>query len=107
MKNLDGKVIVIAGCSGGIGSAVYKKLLFLKAKVIGISRTENIHLKNFAEQNNLEYNWIKTDLTTAAGWQDSLNNIKDNCGRIDILINCVGMLVPVRLKVFQMIKSKE
>ena len=75
MKKLDGKIIVIAGGSGGIGSAVYKKLLTLNSTVIGISRSENIHLKNFAKQNNLEYNWIMCDITSASGWKDSLNKI--------------------------------
>ncbi len=94
MKNLDEKVIVIAGGSGGIGSTVYKKLLLLNAKVIGISRTENIHLKNFARCNHYDYDWITSDLTLSASWEDALNEIKNKYGKIDVLINSVGTLIP-------------
>jgi short-subunit dehydrogenase len=94
MKNLDEKVIVIAGGSGGIGSTVYKKLLLLNAKVIGISRTENIHMKNFARCNHYDYDWITSDLTLSANWEDALNEIKNKYGKIDVLINSVGTLIP-------------
>ncbi len=97
-KLLDDKVIVIAGCSGGIGSAVFRKLLLLNAQVIGISRTENIHLKNFAKQNNVEYNWIKSDLSSASGWESAIQYIKDRFGKVDALINCVGILAPGKIE---------
>jgi short-subunit dehydrogenase len=98
MKSLHDRVIMVAGGSGGIGSSVYKKLLSFNANVIGISRTENLHLKKFTEENELEYNWIISDLSSESGWQDSVNKIKDKFGKIDVLINCVGMLIPGKVE---------
>ena len=98
MKSMHNKVIVIAGGSGGVGSSVCKKLLSLNAKVIGISRTEKVRLKSFAENNNKEYNWILSDLTSKSGWKDSLNQIKNKFGKIDVLINCVGILIPGKVE---------
>ncbi len=98
MKNLKDKVIVIAGASGGIGSALYTSLLKYNSNVIGISRTVSIHLKNFAEQNNLKFNWITSDLTSGASWEDALHIIKERFGKIDVLINCVGILIPGKIE---------
>ena len=94
MKTLAGKVVLIAGGSGGIGSEVYKKLLLLDVKVIGIGRTENINLKKFSEKYSKEYNWIISDLSLVSGWEDSLSKIKEKSGKIDVLVNCVGFLIP-------------
>lgn len=98
MKSLSGKVVVIAGGSGGIGSEIYKKLLLLDAKVTGISRTENIHLKKFSENNNKKYNWIICDLSSISGWEDSLTEIKEKFGKIDVLVNCAGVLIPGKVE---------
>jgi short-subunit dehydrogenase len=98
MKNLSGKVIVIAGGSGGIGSALYKKLLLYDANVTGISRTENIQLKDFAECNNKKYEWITSNLTSKSAWEESLNKIADRFGKIDVLINCSGLLIPGKVE---------
>ena len=98
MKTLAGKVVLIAGGSGGIGSEVYKKLLLLDAKVIGIGRTENIHLKKFSENNNKEYSWINSDLSLVSGWENSLSKIKEKFGKIDVLVNCVGVLIPGKVE---------
>ena len=98
MKNLSGKVVVIAGGSGCIGSEVYKKLLLLDAKVTGISRTENMYLKKFSENNNKEYNWIISDLSSMSGWESTLTKIKDKFGKIDVLVNCVGVLIPGKIE---------
>ncbi|MEJ2615273.1 MAG: SDR family NAD(P)-dependent oxidoreductase [Ignavibacteriaceae bacterium] len=98
MKTIAGKVVVIAGGSGGIGSEVYKKLLLLDAEVIGISRKENIYLKKFSENNNKEYNWIISDLSSISGWEDSLTIVKEKFGKIDVLVNCVGVLFPGKVE---------
>lgn len=98
MKTLSGKVVLIAGGSGGIGCEVCKKLLLLDAKVIGVSRTENSQLKKFSETYNKEYNWIISDLSSIYGWEDSLTKIKEKFGRIDVLINCVGVLIPGKVE---------
>ena len=98
MKTISDKVVLVAGGSGGIGSEVYKKLLLLDVKVIGISRTENIHLKKFSENNNKKYNWIISDLSSISGWEDSLALIKEKFGKIDVLVNCVGVLFPGKVE---------
>jgi short-subunit dehydrogenase len=98
MKSLQNSVIIVDGGSGGIGSFVYKKLLLENAQVIGISRTENLQLKKFTEKNKLEYNWIISDLASKSGWEEAANKIKDKFGKIDILINCVGMLIPGKVE---------
>jgi short-subunit dehydrogenase len=98
VKTLAGKVVLIAGGSGGIGSEVYKKLLLHDAEAIGISRTENIRLKKYSENNSKKYNWIISDLSLISGWEDSLALIKEKFGKIDVLVNCVGVLFPGKVE---------
>ena len=94
MKNFNDRVILVAGGSGGIGSTIIKKLLPLNAEVIGISRSENIHLTNFVKKNNYEYHWFTTDLTLTSSWENIINEVYTRYGKIDVLINSVGILIP-------------
>lgn len=94
MKDLKNKIIVMGGCSGGIGGAIFKRLSVLKAVVIGLSRTENIELRSYILKNDFKYYWYSADPEKPAEWENCLNFVYRNFGMIDILVNCVGILIP-------------
>ncbi len=88
--DLKGKIAVVTGASGAIGSSISEELLKLNAKVVLMGRTEK-KLKKLAER--LDKN-LKNILyySCDVGNEESLSKIKDfvleKWERIDILVTC-------------------
>ncbi len=87
------KVVVITGGSGGIGSETAKIFHQNGAKVVIISRNPNKqYLNKKIQDDNIFY--LAYDLQKAKSWQKALKQILGKFKRIDILINCLGILIP-------------
>ncbi len=87
------KVVVITGGSGGIGSETAKIFHQNGAKVVIISRNPNKqNLNKKIQDDNIFY--LAYDLQKAESWQKALKQILGKFKRIDILINCLGILIP-------------
>jgi len=91
--DLINKVVVIAGGSGGIGSETAKMFHQYGAKVIIISRNPTKQNLNKKMQNDNIF-YLAYDLQKAESWQKALEQILGKFKRIDILINCLGILIP-------------
>jgi uncharacterized protein len=90
MKNqLLNKVILVTGASGGIGSAIVNKLAKYEAKVCAFYHqniTANYYDKNIC--------WFQVDITKTEEMDKLLTFILHKYGKIDVLINCAGLLEP-------------
>lgn len=87
------KVVVITGGSGGIGSETAKLYHQNGAKVVIISRNPNKqNLNKKIQDDNIFY--LAYDLQKVESWQKALKQILEKFKRIDILINCLGILIP-------------
>jgi short-subunit dehydrogenase len=90
MKNqLKDKVIVVTGSSGGIGSAIVNKLASCDANIVAVYHL-NLPL-NFSHKNIL---WLQADITNSADIDRLLAFTSQKFERIDVLINCAGLLEP-------------
>jgi len=87
MFDLNGKVALITGATGGIGVAIAKKMKQAGATVVVSGR--NI-AKMDAEFGD-EYIKIPADLAVEGGAVDLVMNTIDSAGKIDILINNAGI----------------
>jgi short-subunit dehydrogenase len=86
---LKDKVVIVTGGSGGIGSAIVKKLASKDAKVCAIYHrniTANYYDKNIC--------WFQVDITKAEDRDKILFFALRKYGRVDVLINCAGILEP-------------
>lgn len=93
--NLKGKIVVITGAAGkkgSIGATILFELSKEGAKTAVIDR--NNRGFDYAEelsQNGNECFFVKADITKPKQVEDSMNTIINHFGRIDILINNVGV----------------
>ena len=84
MKN---KIIVITGSSSGLGARLVKDLC-VEYQVIGLSRNND----EFNEQLN-NFKHIKTDIGNSTDVKNAFEQISNQFGKIDILINNAGIFI--------------
>ena len=83
------KTILVAGASGGIGSSVVNRLSDSDSNVIAIYNKNNPDF-----QTNSNISLTKADLTKSEEWERVLHFTFQKYGRLDVLINCTGVMIP-------------
>jgi NAD(P)-dependent dehydrogenase (short-subunit alcohol dehydrogenase family) len=82
---MKGRVILVTGANGGVGTAVVQQLLEMGASVAGASRSTNQALSS-----RPEFLPIAADLATFEGAAQSVNAVLEHFSRIDGLVHTVG-----------------
>lgn len=83
------KILLLTGASGGIGYCILEDLIDKVKFMITSNRSDlNIFLKMDLKPDNLKH--LALDLTSEDNVKSLCNQIYENFGRLDILINCIG-----------------
>jgi len=85
MNTLEGKVALITGAKGGLGSFVTEAFLAAGARVIGVSRS--IQSGDFSHP---EFTAMPAELSTGEGARKLAKDAADRFGRIDALVHVMG-----------------
>ena len=93
---LGNKIIVVTGGSGGIGSAIVKKLSNCGAAIVSA-----YHQNPVNENADKNIFCIKVNLIKPGDWEKLLSYTLKNFGRIDVLINSAGVLEPGEFSLMQ------
>ncbi len=88
-KSLKNKVIIVTGGSGGIGCVLVNKLESLDSNVFAVY---NRHFT--ADHSATNVCWVQADITRAEDRDKVLSFALQKYGRVDVLINCAGILEP-------------
>ena len=91
--NLNGKFALITGATKGIGRGVTEEFLELGATVFIVSRSEQ-QVKAVLEQwqkSGLKAHGVAADIAEADHRKKIFNHIEDLWGRLDIVVNNVGI----------------
>lgn len=93
MGRLTNKIVLITGGSTGIGRACMKLFAQEGATVIGSARTQSSldETMSLVEQSGGQGAVIAADLSKAEEAENLVNRVIDQYGRIDVLINGVGV----------------
>lgn len=103
MKDLNNKVIVVAGGTGGIGSATCRLLAAQGAIIIVVNRKNGRFEGLMSELEAVSPNSlsIETDLCSPGAWNELIDKVLLKFHRIDVLVNCIGTIVPGTLERLQ------
>jgi NAD(P)-dependent dehydrogenase (short-subunit alcohol dehydrogenase family) len=82
---MQGKVVLITGAKGGLGTDVTQAFLAAGATVIGTSRS--IKQSDFPQPN---FTAISADITQSASTRDLIAGILERFKRIDVLVHVMG-----------------
>lgn len=93
--NISGKVAVVIGSSGGLGSEVVKGLAAAEAAVVLSSRNKEINDKQVREikENGGRALSRSVDITNKQDLISLKNTVLNEFETVDILINCAGMTI--------------
>ena len=89
---LDGRVAVVSGGTGGIGSRLAVALAGVGAKVAVFGRRagEAEELQQRIEETGSEALLVSADVTNQADADRAIQQVVDHYGRLDIIVNAVG-----------------
>ena len=82
---MKGKIALVTGANGGLGTFVTQALLEAGATVIGLS--QRIEQSAF---NSPNFTALPADISTAAGAKTAVDSLVSRFGRLDILAHTVG-----------------
>ena len=90
MFDLSGKVVLITGASGGIGSAIARKMKKIGARLILSGTRQNV-LDKLSSEIGGDTKTIVTDLSSKEDIMNLATKAENCFGHIDILINNAGI----------------
>ncbi|ATE64375.1 SDR family NAD(P)-dependent oxidoreductase [Rhizorhabdus dicambivorans] len=88
MLDFEGRVAVVTGAAGGVGTALCRKLAERGATIIGIGRTESklAQVRSAIHQTGGQMRTVVGDITDAAT-AEQIDQACEDAGGIDLLIN--------------------
>jgi len=95
--DLDGRICVVTGASGGIGTAISRKLLGERATVVPFYRGDAARMEALtawcAEHDVApeRCHMVCADLTDAAAMEQAVAGVIERFGRVDVLVNNAGV----------------
>ena len=100
LMNLSGRVAVVTGGGGHLGSAICESLAELGASVAVVDRDDNCNTLagELGESFNVEAEGLPVDLQDAAEVSQLCERVLKRFGRLDILVHCAAFLGSSDLK---------
>lgn len=92
--SLEGRVALVTGCTGGIGSVISSALAEAGATVVGADMVDDGSAFTKAVPNG---RYLKLDVTDEGDWQKVVSDVEKTGGRLDILVHVAGIAVVERL----------
>ena len=89
MIDLTGRVVVVTGAGGNIGSGIARRLVTAGATVVAHTRSSPV--SHLHDRDGQPVAGVEADLTTADGPGDLVEMVMENLGRLDGLVNNAGI----------------
>lgn len=97
MFNLQGKNALVTGGNTGLGQAFSTALAKGGANVMAVSlQGDGGETKKMIESCGSEYKFMEADITGEGNCQKAVEDVVNEWGSIDIVVNCAGISINVR-----------
>lgn len=90
--SLEGRVALVTGCTGGIGSEIARSLTAAGAHVVGAD------IPGTAETGKGFEDYHQIDVTDESAWKRVIGAIEAEHGQLDILVHVAGIVVVEKLE---------
>lgn len=91
--SLEGKVVVLTGAAGGIGSEIAKSMASVGAHMVlcdlNLADLEKVRDDIVADDGKADI--VELNLIKRSSIDNCVNTVIDRLGRVDVLINCAGI----------------
>ena len=93
---LSGKVILVTGATGGLGSSIVEHFGSTGSTIFISGRQEDKlrRISNVLTKNNVQNHYKAIDIITPRSCIELIDSVTNMMGRIDILVNCMGINRP-------------
>lgn len=92
--SLEGRVALVTGCTGGIGSVISSALAEAGARIVGADMLDDGGAFTRAVPGG---SYQKLDVTDEGNWRAVIDKVEADHGRLDILVHVAGIVVVERL----------
>lgn len=92
--SLEGRVALVTGCTGGIGSVISSALAEAGARIVGADMLDDGGAFTKAVPGG---SYQKLDVTDEGNWRAVIDKVEADHGRLDILVHVAGIVVVERL----------
>ena len=101
MSRFIGQVAIVAGGARGIGEGIVKRLASEGAKLMIFDLMESELRRTLAEckAKGMQVEGELLDISDEDQVRSGMERVKDKYGRIDILVNCAGIVGPTSIKI--------
>lgn len=93
---LDGRIALVTGCTGGIGSEISRALSAAGATVVGADMPDDASAWAASLTGPADYH--KLDVTVEADWQRVIGAVEKKHQALDILVHNAGIVVVARME---------
>lgn len=93
--SLKDKTSIVTGAASGIGRGVVRKLAEAGSNIalIDINEDEGKSVENVLKEFEVKVKFYRCDVTSSSECKKTVDKIYKDFGRIDILVNCAGVIV--------------
>lgn len=97
--SLENKVIIVTGASSGIGAQCAIDCSKIGAKVVLVARNEERLQQTLGQMEGEGHMILPLDLSSSEGLKETIKDVVSKMGKINGLVNCVGMssVTPLKL----------
>lgn len=95
ISSLEGRVALVTGCTGGIGSVICQALAEAGAKVIGADiAADGSQWRNQVENGR----YVQLDVTDEREWVEAIAVVEREFGSLDILVHVAGIVIVEKME---------
>lgn len=96
----EGRVALVTGAAGGIGREIVKQLALQGVRIAAVDVKQEYleSVVDMVEEIGVEILSLPVDITSEEQCADAVEKIMDRWNRVDILVNCAGILLDKTIK---------